>query len=207
MAIATPMLHLSPRCLTLARHNPLMMVATQATKMHVANHPFPSTPRYLQVCEVTSSAVTCGAVMASRLVSSCPPRPTSRLIPSPYLLVHPWTSARRPPCLPTATIGAAAAALRLSPSASFASSTARQRVAQRHKGEKSEETVRKEVSVVIIQLNKLEAGGQRRMHHVLKKYAKTFGPECVLMTLNELMRRQDVERALEVRLVAMPAGC
>ena len=67
--------------------------------------------------------------------------------------------------------------------------------------------MRKEVSVVIIQLNKLEAGGQRRMHHVLKKYAKTFGPECVLMTLNELMRRQDVERALEVRLVAMPAGC
>lgn len=51
--------------------------------------------------------------------------------------------------------------------------------------------------MVMIQLHKLEEGGARKLHHVLKKYAKCFGPDVALAAVWELVRRQDVERALE----------
>ncbi|CAI5488553.1 unnamed protein product [Closterium sp. Naga37s-1] len=70
-------------------------------------------------------------------------------------------------------------------------------LARRLRGKKTEETLAKEIGVVMVQLGKLEAGGERQVRHVLRKYAKCFGPECVLGALNELMRRNDVDRTIE----------
>ncbi|CAI5947983.1 unnamed protein product [Closterium sp. NIES-65] len=70
-------------------------------------------------------------------------------------------------------------------------------LARRLRGKKTEETLAKEIGVVMVQLGKLEPGGERKVWHVLRKYAKCFGPECVLGALNELMRRNDVDRTIE----------
>lgn len=67
----------------------------------------------------------------------------------------------------------------------------------RGRGTKGTEQLRQEVSVVMIQLHKLEEGGARKLHHVFKKYAKCFGPEVAMASVWELVRRQDVARALE----------
>ena len=68
----------------------------------------------------------------------------------------------------------------------------------RPKGRKTEEMIRKEVGVVMIQLSKLTPNGQQTVRTTLRKYAKKIGPECVLGSLWELIRRQDWHRAHEV---------
>ena len=68
----------------------------------------------------------------------------------------------------------------------------------RPKGRKTEDMIRKEISVVMIQLSKLTPNGQQTVRTTLRKYAKKIGPECVLGSLWELIRRQDWQRAHEV---------